>query len=99
MIQRCVMIRSGSPERVDRVLMAFTRLRGVVPGLERIVTATDRSGRARGYTHMFTLTFQDDDAIKAWNDHPAHAPIREELNRCAELIVFEYEETAPGPSR
>ncbi len=96
MIHRCVLIRSATPDRVDRVLDAFERLHGTVPGLVRIVTATDRGDRSRGYTRMFTLTFRDEEAIKVWSEHPAHIPIREELGRYAELLVFEYEDPGRG---
>ena len=94
MIRRCVLVRSAEPERVDRVLAAFERLHGKVPGLLRIVTAVDRGDRSRGYDRMFTLLFRDEEAIRVWSGHPAHVPIREELARCAELIVFEYD--TPG---
>ncbi|MFI6461695.1 Dabb family protein [Streptomyces sp. NPDC050528] len=95
MIRRVVLVKTRTPERVDSVLDAFERLRGQVPGLVGITTAADNGGRCLGYDRMFTLTFQDREAVDRWRGHPAHVPIRAELEACAELLVFEHEITQP----
>lgn len=77
------------PATVDGVVAAFVALRAAVPGVRRLEWGTNESpeGLDQGYTHAFTLDFDDAAARDAYLPHPAHQAFVERLKPCLDAVL------------
>jgi hypothetical protein len=77
MIRHVVLVRfapTTPPAEREAVFAELAALRAVLPGMLGFAAGADVSpeGRARGYTHAFTVDFADAAARDAYLVHPAH---------------------------
>jgi antibiotic biosynthesis monooxygenase (ABM) superfamily enzyme len=91
MLHRIVLVKTERKEELAEVLENIPLLVGEVPGLVGAKVYEDFGGRSGGYDRMFVLEFADKNAMDGWAEHAAHVPIRSELRRLAEMIVFDHE--------
>ena len=70
----CKVSAEADPAEVAAVWEGLAALEGVVPGLLGSHFGADVSpeGIARGYTHGFTMEFEDRAALEGYLVHPAH---------------------------
>ena len=105
MIRHLVLVRfdPGTPEAErDAVFADLAALRGTVPGLRAFAGGPNVSpeGLAQGYTHAFTVEFDDAAARDAYLVHPAHQAAGARLTRAppsgtAGLAVVDIAVDAP----
>jgi hypothetical protein len=95
LIRHIVLIHADNPERVDDILAdQVPPMVGVVPGLVDVeIGYEDISGLnlTRGYDRIVLFTFADREALKVWDDHPAHVRVRSALSGITTMLVFDYE--------
>lgn len=65
---------AGALER-DAIATALHDLVGVVPGLVTADVRTDAGLREGNADLIFTMTFEDEQAWRAYGDHPAHRAV------------------------
>ncbi len=87
-IRHIVLVRfDPATDEAERraVLADLAALRGTVPGLRAFAGGPNVSpeGLARGYTHAFTVEFDDEAARDAYLVHPAHRAAGARLTRAA----------------
>jgi antibiotic biosynthesis monooxygenase (ABM) superfamily enzyme len=91
MPHRMVLLKTEKKEELAEVLKKIPLLVGQVPGLIDAEVHEDFGGRSGGYDRMFVLKFDGKRDMDEWAEHEAHIPIRSELRRLAEMIVFDHE--------
>jgi hypothetical protein len=64
-----------------------------VPYLLSAELGRDHGPLTRGYHRSLIMTFSDPAGLPAWDAHPPHAVVRDELLACSEMIVFDYQVT------
>jgi hypothetical protein len=70
--------QSASTEQRDAIVAGLRALPGQVPGLRSIDVRTDE-GLAEGNAEIFfRMTFQDEQAWRAYTPHPAHTALAED---------------------
>ena len=92
--------RSGATEpQISEVTSAFRALRDRIPGIVAFEHGVNNSpeGKNLGFTHVYTLTFEDAAARDAYLPHPEHQAFGELLGRLGVLedaFVVDY---VPAP--
>ncbi len=89
-----ILLLEPKPETTSEELLAalerFKALKGQIPGLMEIQTGVNQHMVNQGYTHGFVMTFESEEALKAYSPHPAHKAISPELRRlCSHLLNFD----------
>jgi heme-degrading monooxygenase HmoA len=69
---------SVKPEAIDKALDKVKALR-TVPGIIEISCGENTSRYSRGYTHVILVRGEDQAAIDAYRNHPAHAVVAKEI--------------------
>ncbi|MFI5911848.1 Dabb family protein [Dactylosporangium sp. NPDC051541] len=90
MFRHIVLIKTAAPAEVRAILDTLPGLRGRVPGLVAVDVFGNASQYHRGFEQCFVMDFTDAGALAAWDDHPAHPPIRDALLRLSELVVVDH---------
>lgn len=79
-------------ERIAGHLAAVRALAGAVPAVRAIACGPNASDRAGRFTHGIVVTLAGREALPAYLDHPAHAPVAAALVAdVAELRVMDIE--------
>jgi len=89
-----ILLLEPKPETASEELLAvlerFKALKGQIPGLVEVQVGVNRHTVNQGYTHGFVMTFESEEALKAYSPHPAHKAISPELRRlCSHLLNFD----------
>lgn len=89
MIRHIVLVRfaQATPDAERAAVFAeLAALKGVVPGLRAFAggPSVSREGLSKGFTHAFTVEFDDEGARDAYLAHPAHQAAGARLVRAAE---------------
>ena len=83
----------ASFEDVDAIVTGFAALPAAIPGITSYEWGTNVSpeGLNDGFTHCFTLTFEQAEDRDAYLVHPAHRRFVETLKPClAKSLVLDY---------
>lgn len=87
---------------IARIEQAFAGLAGRIAEVQSLEWGTNNSpeGLDRGYTHCFTLGFEDAAARDAYLVHPVHQAFSAQAGpHLAEVLVIDYAaQAAPGPT-
>ena len=89
-----ILLLEPKPETASEELLAvlerFKALGGQIPGLLEVQAGVNQHQANQGYTHGFVMTFESEEALKAYPPHPAHRAISPELRRlCSRLLNFD----------
>jgi Stress responsive A/B Barrel Domain len=89
-----VLLLKPKPETTSEELLAalepFKALKGQIPGLMEVQTGVNQHTAHQGYTHGFVMTFESEEALKAYSPHPTHKALSPELRRlCSDLLNFD----------
>lgn len=79
------------PARMQQHLDKLQALQGRVPGVQRIVTGTNFTDRANGYTHGLMVTLDDRDALDTYASHPEHVAVAGALKQDADLLAMDID--------
>ena len=90
---------TATESQIDEVTEAFRALKDRIPGIVAFEHGVNNSpeGKNLGFTHAYTLTFEDAAARDAYLPHPEHQAFGELLGRLAVLedaFVVDY---VPAP--
>ena len=83
----------ASEREVREVVDAFRALPEQIPQIRDLEWGTNVSpeGKAHGYTHGFTVTFDSQADLDAYLPHPAHERFKEKLGPTLDkALVFDY---------
>lgn len=81
------------PAQVQEVIDAFAGLPKKIDGIVGFEHGTNVSpeGKSDGLTHIFVVTFRDEQARDAYLKHPAHdAYVQVVKDRREKVVVFDY---------
>ena len=89
-----VLLLKPHPETTSEELLAvlerFKALKGQIPGLIEVQAGVNQHTVHQGYTYGFVMTFESEEALRAYSPHPAHKAISPELRRlCSHLLNFD----------
>lgn len=77
-------------EWVNQLLALQEQIPGIV-GLTARINATEETDRIQGYTIGLRVTFEDQEALRAYGPHPAHQAFVASLDGWVEdVIVVDY---------
>ncbi|WP_091011928.1 MULTISPECIES: Dabb family protein [Paenibacillus] len=77
-------------ELVDQLLALQEQIPGIV-GLTAGINVTEETDRIQGYTIGLRVTFEDQEALRAYGPHPAHQAFVASLDGWVEdVIVVDY---------
>lgn len=77
-------------ELVDQLLALQEHIPGIV-GLTAGINVTEETDRIQGYTIGLRVTFEDQEALRAYGPHPAHQAFVASLDGWVEdVIVVDY---------
>lgn len=77
-------------ELVDQLLALQEQIPGIV-SLTTGINATEETDRIQGYTIGLRVTFEDQEALRAYGPHPAHQAFVASLDGWVEdVIVVDY---------
>ncbi|MBD8836595.1 MULTISPECIES: Dabb family protein [unclassified Paenibacillus] len=77
-------------ELVDQLLALQDQIPGIV-GLTAGINVTEETDRIQGYTIGLRVTFEDQEALRAYGPHPAHQAFVASLDGWVEdVIVVDY---------
>ncbi len=96
MVEHLVLIQwtdSASPEAIARAMDGLRALRGQIPGILDLTCGENFNPRAQGYTHALAIRFEDRAALDAYEPHPTHQRVVQELivPISAGILVLDYE--------
>jgi len=96
MIEHLVLIQwkaDASPEAITQAMDGLRALRDQVPGILGLTCGENFNPRAQGYTHALVIRFEDKAALDAYNPHPAHQKVVQEMMKpiVAEVLVLDFE--------
>ncbi|MEK4660368.1 Dabb family protein [Priestia sp. FSL H7-0729] len=81
---------SKQQEWVDQLLALQEQIPGIV-ALTAGINVTEETDRIQGYTIGLRVTFEDQDALRAYGPHPAHQAFVASLDGWVEdVIVVDY---------
>jgi Stress responsive A/B Barrel Domain len=77
MISHVVLLKLRNAEDAPQIFAALKSLQSQIPGILNISAGTDCSpeGLQRGFTHGFTVDFENAGARDAYLPHPAHQKV------------------------
>jgi hypothetical protein len=84
---------SSSSASVDSVVKAFNHLYGTVPQVKNMEWGLNMSPEHldQGFTHCFTLTFNSEKDLAAYQKHPAHIAFQSVLKpHMDKVFVVDY---------
>lgn len=89
-----ILLLTPKPETTSEELLValerFKSLKGQIPGLLEVQIGVNQHAAHQGYTHGFVMTFENEEALKAYSPHPAHKALSPELRRlCSHLLNFD----------
>jgi len=90
-----------SKERVQEVVNVFSALPNKIDTIIGYEHGTNVSeeGKSEGLTHVFVVTFRDENGRDVYLKHPAHeAYVQVVKDRREKVIVFDYWADAPRPT-
>jgi len=96
MIEHMVWIKfkdGVSDERKQEHMENLRNLRGVVPGVRKLVVDKNVTDRAQGYTHGLLVTLDDQEALQTYVEHPEHVAVAGPLKEDADLLAMDVEHT------
>ena len=86
----------GTPgDQIQQVTNAFRALQHQIPGIHSFEDGINNSpeGKNLGFTHIFTLTFEDVQARDTYLPHPQHqqfGALLQRLDILADVFVIDY---------
>ena len=94
MIEHMVWIKfkdGVTEQRQQEHLENLRSLRGVIPGVRKLVAGANVTERAGGYTHGLLVTLDDQEALQTYADHPEHVAVAQPLKEDADLLAMDIE--------
>lgn len=96
MIEHLVLIQwksEASPEAITQAMDGLRALRGQISGILDLTCGANFNSRAQGYTHALVIRFEDKAALDAYNPHPAHQKVVQEMMGpiAAGVLVLDFE--------
>ena len=96
MIEHIVLFKwqeSASPDAIATAIAALQSLKGKIPAIVDLSCGENFGDRARGYTHGLTVRFRDRAGLEAYQPHPLHHDIVQNLIKpiVAEVLAVDYE--------
>ncbi len=88
--------KNGTPDdKIQQVTEAFRALQQQIPGIRSFEDGVNNSpeGKNLGFTHVFTLTFENVQARDAYLPHPQHqefGALLQRLDILADVFVVDY---------
>lgn len=86
--------KDGLPQaQIDEVVAAFSALPKQVDTIVAFERGTNTSteGKSQGLTHVFVVTFRDQQGLDTYLKHPAHlAYVKIVQDRREKVVVFDY---------
>ncbi|HEX3727803.1 MAG TPA: Dabb family protein [Pirellulales bacterium] len=82
-----------TPQQIQQVVDAFARLPKSIDTIIGYEHGTNVSteGKSQGFTHVFVVTFRDEQGRDAYLAHPAHAEyVQVVRDRREKVVVFDY---------
>lgn len=83
-----------TPAKQQEFVAQLLALQEQIPGIVALtagINATEETDRMQGYTIGLRVTFEDQDALRAYGPHPAHQLFVASLNGWVEdVIVADY---------
>ncbi|KAF9998534.1 hypothetical protein BGZ80_002752 [Entomortierella chlamydospora] len=75
------------------LLMEIIELKKKVPEVETVQLGVNFNPRSKGFTHGFTMTFKNKDALETYDKSEAHVDaVKNYLSpRLEDLLIFDYE--------
>ena len=91
--------KDSSPDQIQQVTDAFRALQQQIPGIRAFEHGINNSpeGKNLGFTHVYTLLFEDVQARDAYLPHPEHqkfGALLQRLDILADAFVVDY---VPSP--
>jgi hypothetical protein len=78
--------------RRDALAAELRALAGVVPQVSRIEAGTNFTERARGCQLGLLVTLESKEALDAYQVHPAHVAVAQQLRaECEEIFALDFE--------
>jgi len=86
-------------DQIQQVTDAFRALQNLIPGIRSFEHGINNSpeGKNLGFTHVYTLTFEDVQARDAYLPHPRHQQFGELLQRLDILVDAFVVDYVPSP--
>lgn len=86
MIRHIVLLKckpEATQTEINEILAALSALKNTIPGILAFESGANNSpeGIARGYTHVFTMDFVDEQARDAYLPHPDHENVKVQIRR------------------
>ena len=96
MIEHLVLIQwkaEAAPEAITQAINGLRALRSQISGILDLTCGENFNPRAQGYTHALVARFEDRAALDAYNPHPAHQKVVQEMMKpiAAEVLVLDFE--------
>ena len=88
--------KEGVPDdHIQQITDAFRALQQKIPGIRSFEHGVNNSpeGKNHGFTHVYTLTFDNLQARDTYLPHPAHAQfgaLLQQLDAVADVFVVDY---------
>jgi hypothetical protein len=95
MVEHLVLFKfkDGTPSAaVEAVHAGLRALKGVVPGVVDLTVGANFTARGQGFTSGLCVRLQDEAALSAYAEHPAHVRVVESLIKphLADVIAVDY---------
>jgi len=74
----------------DLALLSIRRFHGQIPGLIEVSVGRNLSPRGGGYELGGVMTFVDEAALEAYNEHPAHQELLSWLAPLIDAIEIDF---------
>ena len=93
MIRHTVMFKFDEGYDFTQWLGATRRLPNDIPGMHNVFlgTAVPREGRQAEYDALLVVDFEDMSAVRAYQEHPAHAPVSAmSSSNCTSILSMDF---------
>ena|SRR5579884_811610 len=74
-------------EEMLTVLERVKALKGQIPGLLDVQASENKHAANQGYTYGFVMTFENEEALKAYSPHPAHRAVSPDLRSLSTSLL------------
>ncbi|KAF8029967.1 hypothetical protein BT93_E2400 [Corymbia citriodora subsp. variegata] len=85
------------PAQIEQIIKNYANLVNLIEPLKSWRMGKDLSVKNldQGFTHAFDLTFESDEGLAEYNDHPAHTKLSNQSRpHLDKFVVIDYKPTA-----